>query len=193
MIFVRLFALVLIVAGLAAALVTGVFLLSPESVQSFYSYTLPHIEAIARPAKPATVTEKRIAAGDPIGVIEIPRLGLSSVVLESDDTEALLFGVGHLADTPLPWHGGNSVLAAHRDTFFRDLGGIRLKDVIRFRAGDRELSYRVQETKIVGPTDVAVLAPTKTATLTLITCYPFHFVGPAPKRFIVRAERVVES
>jgi sortase A len=193
MIFIRLFALVLIVVGLAAALVTGVFLLSPESVQSLYSYTLPHIEAIARPARPATVTDKGIAAGDPIGVIEIPRLGLSSVVLESDDTEALLFGVGHLADTPLPWHGGNSVLAAHRDTYFRDLGGIRPKDVIRFRAGDQELSYRVQETRIVGPTDVEVLAPTKTATLTLITCYPFHYVGPAPKRFIVRAERVVES
>jgi sortase A len=193
MIVVRLFAVVLIVVGLAAALATGVFLLSPESVQSLYSHTLPHVQAIARPADEATTRAKPINPGDPIGVIEIPRLGLSSVVLESDDIEALLFGVGHLADTPLPWRAGNSVLAAHRDTFFRGLGGIRPQDVIRIRAGDRELSYHVRETKIVDPTDVEVLAPTKAATLTLITCYPFHYVGPAPRRFIVRAERVAES
>ena len=193
MIFVRLFAVVLVVIGLAAALATGLALVSPASVQSLYSYALPEIESIARP-DPATTTAKRaIGPGDPIGVIEIPRLGLSSVVLESDDAEALLFGVGHLADTPLPWRGGNSVFAAHRDTFFRGLGDIKRNDVIRFRAGDRELSYRVRQTKIVKPTDVEVLAPTKSATLTLITCYPFHHVGPAPKRFIVRAERVAES
>jgi sortase A len=190
---VRFLAFVLIVLGLVAALVTGVALLSPEIVQSFYSYTLPHVQAIARPSVPGTNVEPKVEPGDPIGVIEIPRLGLSSVVLESDETAALLFGVGHLADTPLPWRDGNSVFAAHRDTYFRDLGDIRRNDVIRFRAGDRDLSYRVQETKIVNPTDVEVLAPTKTATLTLITCYPFHYVGPAPRRFIVRAERVPES
>jgi sortase A len=193
MMFMRLFAIVLVVIGLAAALATGLALVSPASVQSLYGYALPEIESIASPDKPVTTATRVIGPGDPIGVIEIPRLGLSSVVLESDDTEALLFGVGHLADTPLPWRGGNSVFAAHRDTFFRGLGDIKRNDVIRFRAGDRELSYRVQQTKIVKPTDVEVLAPTKGATLTLITCYPFHYVGPAPKRFIVRAERVAES
>ena len=194
MMLVRLFAVVLVVIGLAAALATGVALVSPASVQALYGYALPEIESIARPDKPMTTAATRaIGPGDPIGVIEIPRLGLSSIVLESDDTETLLFGVGHLADTPLPWRGGNSVFAAHRDTFFRGLGDIKRNDVIRFRAGDRELSYRVQQTKIVKPTDVEVLAPTKSATLTLITCYPFHYVGPAPKRFIVRAERVAES
>jgi len=191
--FVRLFAVVLVVIGVAAALATGLALVSPASIQSLYGYALPEIESIARPDTPTTTVKRAIGPGDPIGVIEIPRLGLSSVVLESDDTEALLFGVGHLADTPLPWRGGNSVFAAHRDTFFRGLGDIKRNDVIRFRAGDRELSYRVRQTKIVKPTDVEVLAPTKSATLTLITCYPFHYVGPAPKRFIVRAERVAES
>ena len=193
MIFVRLFAVVLVVIGLAAALATGLALVSPASVQSLYSYALPEIESIARPDTATTMAKRAIGPGDPIGVIEIPRLGLSSVVLESDDTEALLFGVGHLADTPLPWRGGNSVFAGHRDTFFRGLGDIKRNDVIRFRAGDQELSYRVRQTRIVKPTDVEVLAPTKSATLTLITCYPFHYVGPAPKRFIVRAERVAES
>jgi sortase A len=113
------------------------------------------------------------------------------VVLEGDDRAELILGVGHLSDTPMPWHGGNSVLAAHRDTFFRPLARIRPNDVIRFTSSDARLEYVVLETKIVEPTAVEVLAPTPSATLTLITCYPFHYVGPAPRRFVVRAERVL--
>jgi sortase A len=122
-------------------------------------------------------------------MLEIPRLGLSSIVVEGDDATALLVGVGHLADTPLPWHDGNSVLAAHRDTFFRPLAGIRRNDVIRFSTADAEFEYVVTETMIVESTAVEVLDPTETAMLTLITCYPFDYIGPAPNRFIVRAER----
>jgi len=186
MIFLRLIGLVLIVMDLATALVTGILLWTPESLQSDYRTELPRINT------PSTATHAPVmgapAAGNPIGVIEIPRLGLSSVVLEGDETAALLLGVGHLSDTPLPWRGGNSVFAAHRDTFFRGLGGIRPKDVIRFKTADMEFDYRVRETKIVNPTDIQVLAPTTSSTLTLITCYPFTYIGPAPKRFIVRAE-----
>jgi sortase A len=174
------------VVGLAAALVTGVLLWSPESLQTEYRTELPVINS--RPATHAPATGVP-AAGNPIGVIEIPRLGLSSVVLEGDETAALMLGVGHLSDTPLPWRGGNSVFAAHRDTFFRGLGGIRKNDVIRFKTADSVFDYHVRDTKIVNPTDVQVLAPTKASTLTLITCYPFTYIGPAPKRFIVRAER----
>ena len=180
---------IFVILGIVAALITGVALIFPEQVQSLYSLALPHISPVGRPAAPTTALDT-IATGNPIGVIEIPRLGLSSVVLEGDEEAALLFGVGHLSDTPLPWRGGNSVFAAHRDTFFRGLGAIRPKDVIRFRAGNTEIEYRVKDTKIVEPTDVHVLAPTRTSTLTLITCYPFRYVGPAPRRFIVRAERV---
>ena len=129
-------------------------------------------------------------AGKPIGVLAIPRLGLSSVVIEGDEEAALLLGVGHLSDTPLPWANGNSVFAAHRDTFFRPLEHIRRNDVVRFSTKDAELEYRVKATMIVAADDVGVLAPTSSATLTLITCYPFTYVGPAPKRFIVQAERV---
>lgn len=186
--FLRLIGVVLLVVGMAAALVTGVALLSPETLQPLYSYALPAVEPASRPSTESHAAA--VAEGNPIGVIEIPRLGLSSLVIEGDEQAALLFGVGHLSDTPLPWKGGNSVLAAHRDTFFRELGKIRPKDVIRFRTGETELDYRVQETKIVEPTDVAVLKPTASATLTLITCYPFTYIGPAPQRFIVRAERV---
>jgi sortase A len=131
-----------------------------------------------------------VAPGHPIGVLEIPRLGLSSVVIEGDEAAALLLGVGHLSDTPMPWHRGNSVLAAHRDTFFRPLERIRRADVIRFSIGDTELEYVVENTRIVAPTDVQVLAPTSSSTLTLITCYPFDYIGPAPKRFVVTAIRL---
>jgi sortase A len=110
-------------------------------------------------------------------------------VIESDEAAALLLGVGHLSDTPMPWSGGNSVLAAHRDTFFRPLAGIRRNDVIRFTTKDAEFEYIVRDTSIVDPTDVDVLAPTAVSTLTLITCYPFNYIGPAPQRFVVRAER----
>jgi sortase A len=137
-----------------------------------------------------THTRTRPQPGRPIGVLAIPRLGLSSVVIEGDEEAALLLGVGHLSDTPLPWASGNSVFAAHRDTFFRPLEHIQRDDVIRFTTADIELEYVVRATKIVEATDVRVLAPTASSTLTLITCYPFTFVGPAPKRFIVTAERI---
>ena len=78
---------------------------------------------------------------------------------------------GHLSDTPLPWHGGNSVFAAHRDTFFRPLAGIR-NDIIRFSTADAEFEYVVKEMKVVKPTELAVLDATPSATLTLITCFP---------------------
>jgi sortase A len=122
-------------------------------------------------------------------VLEIPRLGLSSIVLEGDEDVALLLGVGHLPDTPLPWRDGNSVLAAHRDTFFRPLEGIRRNDVITFTTAGARLEYVVKDTKIVEPTDLEVLAPASSATLTLITCFPFDYIGPAPRRFVVTAER----
>jgi sortase A len=183
----RLIAFVFVLIGFGVALVTGLALFWSDELQRVYVPSLPRIEQTSRAESAIpTRTAKR---GAPIGVLEIPRLGLSSVVLEGDDVAALLFGVGHLSDTPLPWHDGNSVLAAHRDTFFRPLAGIRRNDVIRFSTADAELEYVVKETMIVEPTAVEVLDATTSTTLTLITCYPFDYVGPAPQRFIVRAER----
>jgi sortase A len=196
----RMLAFLLVVLGTIVALAASVALVRPAWLQEIYTAVQPAIVIYEPGGPPAstgrTNTEAAAepsdapAAGKPIGTLEIPRLGLSSVVLESDEAAALLLGVGHLSDTPLPWHKGNSVLAAHRDTFFRPLAGIRRNDVIRFTTKDTELEYVVRETKIVQPTDVEVLAPTQASTLTLITCYPFHYIGPAPKRFVVTAERV---
>jgi sortase A len=186
----RLFALLFILIGFAVIAAAGFALFWSDELQRIYVPTLPSIERHSGSGS-APSTEAR--EGAPIGLIEIPRLGLSSVVLEGDDTEALLLGVGHLSDTPLPWHGGNTVFAAHRDTFFRPLAHIRKNDVIKFSTADAEFEYVVTELKVVEPTAVEVLEPTTAATLTLITCFPFDYIGPAPQRFIVRAERSSRS
>jgi LPXTG-site transpeptidase (sortase) family protein len=129
--------------------------------------------------------------GDPVlGLIEIPRLGLEATVMSGDDESVLSASAGHLPDTPRPWEAGNSAIAAHRDGLFRPLRHIRRGDVIRLRTRRGDLDYRVDETKIVEPSDLSVLAPRRTDSVTLITCYPFNFVGSAPQRFIVHAARV---
>ena len=130
------------------------------------------------------------ALGTPIGRLEIPRLGVSGAVVHGDNDDLLKGAIGHLPDTPLPWLGGNSALAAHRDTLFRRLRDVRSNDVVRLTTPYGNFDYRVRETLIVDPEDLWVLDPTPTTTLTLITCYPFNYVGSAPRRFIVRAESI---
>jgi sortase A len=134
---------------------------------------------------------KPLARGELIGRVDIPRLKLSAAVAEGDDDKTLGKAVGHLPETPLPWHRrGNMALAAHRDGLFRRLEKIRLDDEVLLVTPRGEYHYRVKKTRIVNPDDVSVLAPTRTATMTLITCYPFSFVGNAPQRFVVQAELV---
>jgi sortase A len=125
-----------------------------------------------------------------IGRLEIPRLRMSAVVVEGEDQAALRRAVGHLSDTPMPWEDGNSALAGHRDTFFGPLRAIRAGDVLRLTTVGGTLLYRVREMLVVNPEDVGVLAPTPEPMLTLITCYPFFYLGSAPRRYIVRAERI---
>jgi sortase A len=188
----RFLAFLLVLVGFGVLVASALALFWSEDLQRMYTPALPRIEqSEAAPGDDRVQDDRvqKVTLGKPIGLLEIPRVGLSSVVIEGDDVAALLLGVGHLADTPLPWHGGNSVLAAHRDTFFRPLAGIRRNDLIKFSTADAEFEYVVKETMIVESTAVEVLDPTDTATLTLITCYPFDYIGPAPNRFIVRAER----
>lgn len=128
-----------------------------------------------------------------IGLLEIPRLGFSEIVMHGDDDDTLTLAIGHLPDTPLPWQQGNSALAGHRDGRFRPLKDIRIGDGITIATRQGNLHYVLRETKIVTPDDLSVLAPTDTRTLTLITCYPFSYVGRAPKRFILKAEAVEGS
>jgi sortase A len=130
------------------------------------------------------------APGSLVGMLDVPRLRMSLPVIEGDDDRTLKASVGHLPDTPMPWQAGNSAMAGHRDGLFRPLKGVAVGDEITFRTTSEAIQYRVTATTIVPPDDVSVLAPRSRDALTLITCYPFSFVGPAPKRFVVHAERV---
>jgi sortase A len=140
---------------------------------------------------PASDVSKPLRIGEIIGKVDIPRLKLSAAVAEGDDEKTLRKAVGHLPDTPLPWHRrGNVAIAAHRDGLFRRLENIRLDDDVRVVTSRGEYHYRVTKTHIVDPHDLWVIAPTQVPTITLITCYPFSFVGNAPRRFVVQAELV---
>lgn len=139
---------------------------------------------------PSKQSPATMATGEPIGTLEITRVGLTGVVVEGDSDAVLDRAIGHLPDTPLPWHEGNSALAAHRDTIFRPLKGVRLGDVLRLKTPHGDFDYRVTDTLIVKPNEVWVLDPTPVSTLTLISCWPFNYIGHAPERFIVRAERI---
>ena len=125
-----------------------------------------------------------------IGRIEIQRLGLSAMVTEGTSTATLRRAAGHIKGMALPGQPGNIGIAGHRDTFFRPLRNVRPDDVITLTTLLGVYRYRVVFTKVVSPDDVAVLDTTGDEVLTLITCYPFYFVGPAPDRFVVRADRI---
>jgi sortase A len=140
--------------------------------------------------KPETATRSTIPEGDLVGKVEIPKLHLSAVVFQGTTNRILDKGIGHLDGSALPGETGNVVLAAHRDTFFRSLRNIQKGDEITVTTPSGPREYEVASTEIVDPTDVAVARPTSTPTLTLITCYPFYFVGHAPKRFIVKAREM---
>jgi sortase A len=135
-------------------------------------------------------TRARPAAGSAIGRIEIPRLGISVVIRAGSDARTLRLAVGHIPGTALPGDMGNIGLAGHRDTFFRRLRDIRADDEIRIITPDGTFAFRVEETSVVMPKDTWVLDATTAPTLTLVTCFPFTYVGSAPQRFIVRATGV---
>jgi len=121
--------------------------------------------------------------------MDIPRLGVSVAVLQGSKSRMLRLGAGHIEGTPLPGEAGNSGIAGHRNTFFRDLKDIWQKDEIQLQTATGLLHYEVEWVKLVVPDDISVLAPSTESVLTLVTCYPFYFVGPAPERFVVRAHK----
>ncbi|MGH9174152.1 MAG: class D sortase [Vicinamibacterales bacterium] len=147
--------------------------------------------AQALPGPPAELAGSAIEADTTlIGMLDIPRLSVSAPVIEGDDEATLKLAAGHLPDTPRPWEAGNSAIAGHRDGLFRPLKDIRAGDDVFLHTMHGDLRYRVRETKIVMPDDLSVLNQTDEHELTLITCYPFYYIGSAPKRFIVHADRV---
>jgi sortase A len=166
-------------------------------VLAYYSCTLHERADAQRSAKEwlsrTTTVHRpapRVRRGDVVAEIDIPRLDLSVMVFEGDDAGILEQGAGHIPGTALPSFSGNIGIAAHRDTYFRPLRTIHANDVITLKTQAEISRYAVTETKIVKPSDIGVLAPAPGRDLTLVTCYPFYYVGSAPKRFIVHARRV---
>jgi sortase A len=128
--------------------------------------------------------------GSPLSRMEIPRLGLSVMVAEGVGARTLTRAAGHIPGTAFPDEAGNVGIAGHRDTFFRGLKQIVADDVITLTTLSGSYRYVVEWTRIVGPGEVAVLDASANPVLTLVTCYPFYYAGPAPQRFIVRARRI---
>jgi sortase A len=126
----------------------------------------------------------------PVGRIEIPQIGLSAMILEGTDGSTLRLGVGHILGTPLPGESGNVALAGHRDTFFRDLRNVREQDQIILTTLEGSFHYNVDLVEVVEPGNTSVLRDSGSPTLTLVTCFPFYYVGPAPKRFVVQAHLI---
>ncbi len=126
--------------------------------------------------------------GGLLGRLEIPRIGISVMVVEGTGDADLRRAVGHIRGTALPGEDGNVAIAGHRDTFFRPLDSIRRNDTIILTTWKGTCRYQVVSTEVVRPEEVDVLSPTGRNSLTLVTCFPFAYVGPAPMRFIVRAE-----
>jgi sortase A len=138
-------------------------------------------------------TPHRYKKEELIGRIVIPRLDLSASIREGDDEGTLRHAVGHIPATAFPGNPGNVALAAHRDTIFRPLRNIRKNDRIIVSTLEGTYEYLVQSTRIVAPSDVSVLQASASKELTLVTCYPFYYVGSAPRRFIVQATQVAAT
>ena len=142
---------------------------------------------------PERISAWRVALNEPapppVAVLRIPKIRLEVTVLPGTDDFVLNRAVGHIEGTVLPGTDGNSGIAGHRDGFFRGLKDIGPGDAIELETlrGKKKEVYRVERIWVVAPEDVSVLDPTPTRSLTLVTCYPFYHVGPAPQRYIVRA------
>lgn len=141
-------------------------------------------------ADPHAIEATPIPEGGVIGEIQVRRLGLKAIVVQGDSEKLLGYAVGHLPETALPGKAGNVGLAGHRDGLFRPLRNVRPGDSIILRTKNRDFQYQVEWTAVVPPTAVGVIKPTSESALTLITCFPFSFIGPAPERFVVRARAV---
>jgi sortase A len=166
-------------------------LMESRLYQSFHENEFEGIALRTTPpaAQPA-LPPRTVPEGTAIGRIDIPRIGVSAVIAEGVGEATLRVAVGRIPETAFPGENGNIGLAGHRDSFFRPLARIRLHDTVLVTAeGGVSTLYRVASIIVVAPGDVSVLEPGPRPSVTLVTCYPFHFLGAAPKRFVVKAER----
>lgn len=138
----------------------------------------------------ASASSEPVSKHDGLTRVSIPKIDLDVIVVEGTNHKALRLGPGHLKGTPAPGEAGNSVISAHRDTFFRNIYELKNGDPIQVRRDGRTYTFEVTGKKIVMPNDLSVLKKTSDTRLTLITCYPIYYIGPAPKRLVVFSKLV---
>lgn len=175
---------VLLAGGLAALIWCSVSLVRMHLYQVRETAVLSR-EILMRPTE--RLTSSKPEEGALLGSISIPRIGVYSVIAEGTDNRTLALSVGHISGTALPGAEGNIALAGHRDTLFRGLRKLRNGDDIVLTTPSGTTLYEVASMHVVSPDEVSVLRNAGRPQLTLVTCYPFDYIGPAPKRLIVRA------
>ena len=161
--------------------------------REFQSSFAPAADTPARPPLAPADTPDRPwhpRLGEAIGKLTLPRLGAELYVVEGDGDAELRRGPGHISGSAMPGQLGNCIIAGHRDTHFRVLEDVRRGDTIVLRTRRGLFSYRVESLRVVSPDNTSVLEATSTAVLSLVTCYPFYYVGNAPERFVVEARMV---
>lgn len=175
----------LVLGGVLAVSYAGYAILYAQAYQTIQLHKFEH--------KPPLSDLHPLNIGDVIGEIQIPRLGVKAVIVQGDAPELLDQAVGHVPLSALPGELGNVALAGHRDRLFRPLRRIRQGDTIALETSRGSFTYEVESAFVVPSTEIGVLQSSNASELTLITCYPFDFVGHAPNRFIVRARGVASS
>ena len=190
----RLIQRILILLGVSLLVYAGGSVLYAGIYQKYQAVKFDRELAAPQPMDAAkTLAMTELQDGDVVGKLEIPDVGISVMVFQGDEENTLRLGAGHVPGTPLPGAEGNVAIAAHRDTFFRKLEGIRTGANIQFETLRRSYSYVVESTEIVEPTEMRVIESRDRSELTLITCFPFHYIGSAPQRFIVHARLLPED
>jgi sortase A len=167
----------------------GVLLLA-EGGFSVYPFLLPSAGEVEIDNSQGLTANARLEAGSYLFRLSFPRQDAAFDVVEGTTRQSLRKGPGHLEGSSMPGSRGNAVIAGHRDTHFRLLKNVVVGDEILIDVGDRRYVYRIVDTRIVSPEDTSPLRSSSDAMLTLITCYPFYIIGPAPQRFVVRAKAV---
>ncbi len=176
---------------LAGVIALGYVAYTLIDTQLYQTRARDQFEELKAPLKATnTKTIAPIVAGAPLGRIEISSLGVGAMILEGIDDKTLRRAVGHIPGTAVPGQSGNVALAGHRDTFFRGLRNVHKDDEITLETLAGSYRYRVDQIQIVLPGDIGLLKNSGQPTLTLVTCYPFSFVGSAPQRFVVQAHRL---
>jgi sortase A len=187
-IFVRWLSRIFLIAGGLTLGYSAYFYVSAYAFQRME--TIAFDRAFTGLAPEAPALGHVVPEGGVIGRIEIGRLGISAIVVQGDSSSQLRRAVGHVPETAMPGEQGNMALTGHRDTFFRPLRNIREGDVITLETEGGQYQYAVESIAIISPAATEVLQSSGNQELTLITCYPFYFVGPAPKRFVVRTRKI---